>query len=142
MEVILLQDVKGVGKKGERVSVKDGYGQNFLIKQNLAAYPTAPEAKKISSQLQSVAAQQEQKIKKDRELAESLRGKTITIVSKAGEGQKLYGSVTKSDIADALKIDKNIINLEQPIRSLGTHTVRLDFGHGILSEVVVQVTPA
>ena len=128
MEVILKQDVNKVGKAGAIVKVKDGFARNFLLRNNLALLVTENNIKKLESEKQKNISQLE-KIKKGAlDLKERLSGISITIPALIQEEESLYGSVTSQDIAKALKeegfdIDKNIIMLNEPIKSLGIYEV-------------------
>ncbi|MCL4426032.1 MAG: 50S ribosomal protein L9 [Firmicutes bacterium] len=129
MKVILLEDVKNVGRKGAVVEVAEGYGRNYLLPRALAVAATSGQMKGW----QDVKAQE--KAREDRELSEAKRlagkidGAMLKLVARAGESGKLFGSVTSMTIAEALKanlkitLDKRKIALEEPIKSLGTFPV-------------------
>ena len=145
MKVILLADVKSVGKKGEVVTVADGYGQNFLIPRKLAS-PATDGAVKLRKKEQA-----EQSSKKAREVeaakavAEKLGSKPLVIKVKVGDGGKLFGSVTSSDIAKAVKdefgesVDKKKIHLPKPIRELGEHTVKARLYKGVQASLNISL---
>ncbi len=125
MKVILTQDVKNLGKKNQLVNVSDGYARNFLFKKNLAVEANAKNLNIMKDRKQSESS------KKDRELVEAnllqsrLEGKQVKIEVRAGEGGKLFGSITAKDIADAIAeqykadIDKRKIQLDEPIKNTG-----------------------
>lgn len=125
MKVILLKDVKGQGKKDDVVKVSAGYARNFLFKNNLAIEATAGNLNALKARQKKA----EQEEAAEKEAAEALKNKigkiTVTIKAKAGEGGRLFGSVTNKQIADTLKkdyghkVDRRKIELEDPIRSLG-----------------------
>ncbi len=123
MKVILLADVKGVGKKQEIVNVSDGYARNFLFPRRLATDATPGAAKELS-----------------------LRGKVITVVAKCGSQGRLYGSVTGAEIAEALKnqhgveVDKRKIDLAEPIRTVGETDVVVKLYPEISAKMIVRVT--
>ena len=129
MKVILREDVKSLGKQGEAVNVTDGYARNFLFPKNLAVEATEKGMKMVE------AAQKRQKsldLKEEsaaRELAATLATKEVKIKVKVGESDRLFGSVTTADIAEALAketkitIDKRLIKLEHPLKELGVYTV-------------------
>ena len=128
MQVILFADVKGLGRQGDTVKVADGYYRNFLKPKGLADEATASNARKyekVKKRQLELAAEQEADA---RALAKKLEDVTITIRAKAGEGDKLFGSVTHQDIADALQaqgyvVDRKHIEIEEHIKKLGMFTV-------------------
>jgi len=129
MKVIFLQDVKGHGKKGEVKEVADGYANNFLIPRGLAKAASDSNLKQLEH-LREIEQKQKAKEKREAEaLAQRLEALTLTIRTKAGEGGRLFGSITAKHIADELKkshnleIDKRKILLDEPIRSLGAMRV-------------------
>ncbi|WKY44497.1 50S ribosomal protein L9 [Eubacteriaceae bacterium ES2] len=145
MKVVLLENVKNVGNKGDIVEVKDGYGRNFLIK-NKKAMIGSDENIEAANQAK---ADEAQKMKEEREAAQKLAdtlGKTeICIVERAGEDGKLFGSVTSKDIAEHLetetgiKIDKRKIELDSPIRNVGRIEVKVKTYQGIIGNLTVVV---
>ncbi|MBE3577846.1 MAG: 50S ribosomal protein L9 [Limnochordales bacterium] len=127
MQVILTQDVKGLGSKGDTVKVADGYARNYLIPRGLAIEATKANLKQLAAQQAERARQLQRKEKEAEELARRLEATTVRIPARAGEGGRLFGSVTAADIAEALaklgiKVDKKQIELEGPIKQLGTYT--------------------
>jgi len=146
MEVILKQDVNKVGKAGAVVKVKDGYARNFLLRNNLALPVTENNIKRLESEKQKKISQLE-KIKKEAlDLKERLSSVSITITALVQEQEKesLYGSVTNQDIAKALKdegfeIDKNIIMLDEPIKSLGIYEVPVSLHAEVSASVKVWI---
>ena len=146
MEVILLQDVKGTGKKGQIVKVADGYGRNFLIKQKLAQIANNTN-KNIQKQADNAKAfHKEEERKAFRAEAEKLKGKNITISAKVGENGKLFGSITSQEIADTIKqqfsieIEKKKIIIPS-IKTIGAYDVKIRFAEGIetaLKATIVQ----
>ena len=146
MKVILTTDVPKLGKSGEMKSVADGYATNFLIPQKLAV----PAAGGAYRAWQHDIANREEKRQREREEAEiatnRISSTTLTMGVKVGEGGKLYGSITSKDIADALsrrgiEIDRHKIELEEPLKSLGTYKVAVKVYQGMTSEVTVVVEP-
>jgi large subunit ribosomal protein L9 len=146
VKVILTQDVAKLGKSGEMKSVADGYATNFLIPQKLAV----PAAGGAFRAWQHDIASREEKRKREREEAEiaanRIASTTLTMGVKVGEGGKLYGSITAKDIADALgrrgiDVDRHKIDLEDPLRSLGTYKVAVKVFSGLTPEVTVVVEP-
>ena len=146
MKVILTQDVSALGKSGELKDVTDGYARNFLIPQKLAV----PAAGGAYRAWQHDIASREDKRKREREEAEisanRIGGTTLTMGVKVGDGGKLYGSITAKDIADALArrgitVDRHKIDLEEPLKSLGTYKVAIRVLAGMTPEVTVVVEP-
>ena len=129
MKVILLEDVKKLGKKGDLIEVADGYARNYLLPRNLAREATEGGIK----QLKQEKAALENKKRKERQQAQALAAKlsemTVTLKVKSGEQGKLFGSVTSKDISEALKeqhdieVDRRKIELQEPIKSLGNYEV-------------------
>lgn len=145
MKVVLLENVKNVGNKGEIVEVKDGYGRNFLIKNKkgllgtpenieMAEKAKAEEAKRLEDEKKAAIA-----------LAKLIDDTEITVTERAGEDGKLFGSVTSKDIGEALetqksiKIDKRKIELDSPIRNVGRIEVKVKTYQGILGNLTVLV---
>ena len=146
MKVILTTDVPKLGKSGEMKNVADGYASNFLIPQRLAV----PAAGGAYRAWQHDIASREDKRQREREEAEiaanRISSTTLTMGVKVGEGGKLYGSITSKDIADALgrrgiDIDRHKIELEEPLKSLGTYKVAVRVYQGMTSEVTIVVEP-
>lgn len=144
MNVILKEDVKNLGKMGDVVTVKEGYARNFLFPKNIAVEANEKNVKALDHTKRQIL-DRAKKIKTDAEtMAAKFAGKTITIAAKAGEEEKLFGSVTTADIAEALKkdgneVDKKKIHLEEPIRRLGTYTVSVKVHPEVSADVTVQV---
>ncbi len=125
MKVIFLKDVKGKGKKGETKNVADGYAQNFLIKQGLAIEATQANLSSLNAQKKKEEKQAAEELAEAKALKEKLEKVTVEFTTKAGEGGRLFGSITSKQIAEELqkseniKIDKRKIELGDAIRSLG-----------------------
>lgn len=145
MKVILMEDVKGTGKKGEMVNVKDGYARNFLIPKGLAVEATAENINIMKAKKEAENIKKEKEKAKARELAEKLNSITVVIKTKAGENGKLFGSITSKDISDKLKsdykidIDKKKLNMPEPIKSLGTSVVEVKLYPEISAKLNVKV---
>ena len=146
MKVILTKEVPKLGKTGELKTVADGYAQNFLIPQKLAV----PASGGAYRAYQHDIASREDKRKREREEAEiaatRIASTTLTMGVKVGEGGKLYGSINNQDIADALgrrgiAVDKHKIDLDQPIKALGTYKVAIKVHAGMTPEVTIVVEP-
>lgn len=144
MKIILLQDVKGQGKKGELKDVNEGYARNFLIKKGLAIEATSTKINELNQKNQAAAYHKEEELKAMRALAKEINGKTFTLGIKVGQNGKVFGSVTAADISDCLKengyeIDKKKIVLEGPIKLVGTYTVGLKLAEGVAAKINVEV---
>jgi large subunit ribosomal protein L9 len=146
VKVILTTDVAALGKSGELKSVADGYAQNFLIPRKLAV----PAAGGAYRAWQHDIASREDKRQREREeadiVATRVAGTTLTMGVKVGEGGKLYGSITAKDVADALgrrgiSVDRHKVDLEEPLKSLGTYKVAVKVYPGMTPEVTVVVEP-
>jgi large subunit ribosomal protein L9 len=128
MQVILREDVDNVGKIGELVNVKEGFGRNYLLPRGLAVLATSRNVRRQNHE-QRVIEQQDSKRRKDAEaFKQKIEALTVTIAKQSGEEDKLFGSVTNREIADALQeqgveVDRKNISLEQPIKALGVYTV-------------------
>ena len=148
MKVILLQDVKGKGKKGQMLEVSDGYARNFMLPKKLAIEAT-PDA--INTMKMNDKATQE-RIAKEKaealELSKKLREMTLVVTAKGGGAGRLFGSVTNQEIADALaknsgiKLDKRKIVIADPIKSIGTYTVTCKLGYEINAPLTVKIEEA
>lgn len=146
MKVVLLEDVLKVGKAGDIVEVKDGYGRNFLIKTGKGVPGTKENIAKAKAAQAEKLRQQEEDRQAAIALAKDIDNMTITIKERAGEDGKLFGSVTSKDIAEALeaqkqiKIDKRKVMLAEPVRSVGRIEVRVKTYAGVEGNLTVEVT--
>ena len=147
MKVILLQDVKGKGKKGQMLEVSDGYARNFMLPKKLAIEAT-PDA--INTMRMNDKATQERIAREKAEAlatAKQLRELTVTVTAKGGGNGRLFGSVTNAEIADALakqgvKLDKRKIVLKDAIKNVGTYTATYKLGYEITAPLTVKVVEA
>ncbi len=145
MKVILEQDVKGQGKKGDLIEVSDGYARNYLLPRKLAVPATADNLNAMKLKEQARAAQIEKEKQQAREYAEKLKTITVTIEAKSGGKGKLFGAVTSKEISDALKeqhnieLEKNRIVQLEPIKTYGSFEVKCKLGHEISSTIKVMV---
>jgi large subunit ribosomal protein L9 len=144
MKVILKADIKELGRMGSVVSVKEGYARNYLVPKGLAVEALEKNVKALEHEKKKI----EQFARKIRGGAEDLAARisalSLTIKAKAGEEEKLFGSVTSMDIADALKsegfeIDKKKIGLEEPIKRLGSYTVPVKLHSDVSAQINIQV---
>jgi len=146
MKVFLREEVKNVGKIGEVVSVSDGYARNFLFPKKLAVEANTKNIKEFEHN-KRVIQERAAKIKDSwKATADNLSALTLEIKAKAGEEEKLFGSVTTMDIAEALKargfeIDKKKISLEEPIKRLGEYSVEVKIHPEVSATIKVQVVP-
>jgi large subunit ribosomal protein L9 len=144
MKVILREDVENLGKGGELVEVKNGFGRNFLIPRGLAVVANTKNIREVEHQ-KGVAAAKAAKLKASAEaVAKRLADTPITLKRKVGEQDKLYGSVTAMDIAEALagrgvQIDRRSIDLAEPIKSVGDHEVGVKLHSEVVGKVKVRV---
>lgn len=145
MKVILLQDVKSVGKKGDVINAKDGYARNFLFPKKLAKEATEGNIKVLEEQKTSKKLKQDEELKQAKALGEKISNLTVKIVSKAGDNGKLFGSITSKDIANELNkqhkinIDKRKINMDGTIKTLGTTTVEVKVYPKVSGSLKVEV---
>jgi large subunit ribosomal protein L9 len=146
MKVILTKEVLGLGDPGEVVEVKDGYGRNYLVPQGLAIAATKKNVATVEAEQKRIAVSQAKEAARIQGDAAKLTGVGVTIVTRAGEGGKLYGSVTNMDVAKALAdaghdIDRRRILMEQPIKRLGEHLIKVKLHPQVVVEVKVVVEP-
>ena len=146
MTIILTEDIENLGKAGDVVRVRAGYGRNYLIPKGLALQATERNRKRLEHERQVIARRREKMIKTVEEMKARLEELTVTIPKKAGEGEKLYGSVTNKEIAQALasqgiEMDRKAIHIEEPIKSLGIHTVTVKLPHSLTASLKVWVVP-
>jgi len=145
MQVLLIKDVKGLGKAGEVKEVKDGYGKNFLVGKGLAKVATNEVLKKHASEERKKAEEEAQEIEELKVLAKQLDKLKVTITKKIGNTGHLFGAVTKDEIAQALKeqhnieIDKKHINHKEAIKTTGTHNLDFKLGHAMHATIHLEV---
>ena len=148
MKVILLQDVKGKGKKGQMIEVSDGYARNYMLPRKIAAEATADAINTMRMNDKAAA----EKAAKERaaalETSKQLREMTLVVTAKGGGAGRLFGSVTNQEIADALKaktgitLDKRKIVISDPIKNVGTYTVQCKLGYEITAPLSVKIEEA
>ncbi len=145
MKVILLEDIKGVGKKDQIINASDGYARNFLLPKNKAVEANATNLSKLKQKEDSNQYKKEQDIKYAKELKEKLTKIVLKIPVKAGENGKIYGGVTAKEISESLEkdfnisIDKKKIKLEETIKVLGVINVEIKLYEGIIGTLKVHV---
>lgn len=147
MKVILQQDVKGQGKKGQLVEVSDGYARNFLLPRKLAVIATAENLNTMKQQEKAKKAQMAAEKAEAEAVSKKLEGLMVKISAKAGEGGRLFGAVTAKEISEALaaqhglNIAKTKLVLEDPIKSCGSYSLKCKLGHevtGVVNVLVVE----
>lgn len=145
MKVILKADVKGTGKKGQTVEVSDGYARNFLFPRGLALEASAGALKSLEEEKKAQERKAERIISDLKALRDRLEGQTVKVPARTGEGGRLFGSITNKDVADAITkflgkdFDRKVIELNTPIKTLGTFPVSLKFGHNISGTINVEI---
>lgn len=145
MKVVLLQDVKGHGKKGELCNVSDGYARNFLFPKKLAVEADNAALNELKNREQAAAHHKQEEINAAKATAEALNGKEIVIKAKAGSNGKLFGSVTSKEIAVEIKnklgieIDKKKMSVAD-IKNFGEYTAEIKLYQGIVAKINVKVT--
>ena len=146
MQVILKEDVHNLGKSGDLVNVKPGYGRNYLIPHGLAVIATEGNIKQIEHEKKLIAARNAKLAKDAQAVADKLAAIEVQIERQVGEEDKLFGSVNTRDIGEALadkgvKVDHKKIVLGDPIKTIGYHTVEVKLGNGVLGKIKVVVVP-
>lgn len=145
MEIVLLEDVKSLGKKGQLVKVNDGYARNYILPKKLGIEANAKNLNDLKLQKaneQRLAAQQ---LADARQFAEELKEKSITVSVKSGDGGRIFGSVSTKEIAKAakdqlgLELDKKKMNLPEPIKTLGTTLVPIRLHKDVIAQLAVKV---
>ncbi|HEY2729934.1 MAG TPA: 50S ribosomal protein L9 [Polyangia bacterium] len=144
MQVILRDDMDNLGKSGEVVNVKPGYARNYLLPRGFAIKATASDVKRVEHEKRVIAARTTKLAKEAQAEADGLSKVSVSIARAVGEEEKLYGSVTSRDIAEALgeqgvKVDSKKIHLEEPIKTLGLTEVQVKLGRGVNATIKVWV---
>ena len=145
MKVILNQDVKGQGKKGQLVEVSDGYARNFLLPRKLAVEANADNVNKMKLEEKAKKAREAAETAAAAAIAEQLKGCTVKIYAKSGSGGRLFGAVTSKEIAECLKaqygldVAKSKIVQEEPIKSFGTYDLKCKLGYEVAGNLHVVV---
>lgn len=148
MKVILLQDVKSLGKKGEIVEVSEGYARNMLLKKGLGKEATGQNMNDLKLQKANAEKVAREALEAAQALAKEMEGKSVKLTVKTGEGGRVFGSVSSKEVAEAMKkqlgyeIDKKKILMEAPIRNLGVTNVPIKLHTKVTAEIKVHVTEA
>ena len=147
MQVILKQDVDKIGRRGEIVDVSRGYVRNFLVPRGLAEVATPPKLEEARRQMEQAEERDRRLAERATEIAEILNKSVITIEARTGEDERLFGSVTAANIADAVQdargihLDRRRIRLAEPIKALGTHQVPVQVHGDVEASVKIIVVP-
>ena len=148
MEVILLEDVKSLGKKGEVVKVSDGYARNYIFKKNLGREATSKNLNELKLQKQHEEKLAKEKLDEARAFADELKDKSVTVAIKTGSGGRSFGSVSTKEINSAIKsqlgydIDKKKMSLDVPVKSPGTYNLTIKIDPKVTGELKVIVKDA
>jgi len=146
MKVILTDEIRGLGTRGDIVTVKDGYARNFLIPKKLAREATTGNLKSIEQEKKKWALLAAQEKDQAQKAADSVKGMKVTIPKRVGDTGQLFGSVTANEIADALvakgvQVEKRRIELDHPIKTLGVHDVEVRLHRDVTALIQVEVVP-
>lgn len=148
MDIVLLQDVKALGKKGQIVKVSDGYARNFILPKKLGVEATSKNLNDLKLQKANEAKVAAQELAAAKELAEKLEKLSVSLKMKAGEGGKAFGSISGKEIASAvseqlgLEIDKKKLVLPEPLKTFGVHEVPVKLHREVTAKLAVKVTEA
>ena len=146
MKVILLQDIRGKGKKGQMIEASDGYARNYLLPRKMAIEATADNINTMKMNDKAKAEQAAREKAQAQEFAEKLKEITVELHAKAGSGGRLFGAITSAEVSDALKqqhgitIDKKKIVQDEPIKSYGTFSMKAKLGYEITATISVHVS--
>ncbi len=147
MQVILRQDVEKIGQRGDIVDVSRGYVRNFLVPRGLAEVATAAKMEEARREIQEAEERDQRMAERAGEVAATLNKSVITIEARTGEDERIFGSITPANIAQAIerargiRIDRRRVKLEEPIRTLGTHQVPIQVHGEIEASVKIIVVP-
>ena len=148
MKVILTQDVKGKGKKGQMIEVSDGYARNYMLPRKIAVEATADNVNTMRMNDKALADRQAKERAEAMEISKKMKTLTVVVTAKGGGAGRLFGSVTTQEIADALKaqtgiaLDKRKIILDEPIKNVGVYTVKCKLGYEITGQFSAKVEEA
>jgi large subunit ribosomal protein L9 len=146
MKVILLQDIRGKGKKGQMIEASDGYARNYLLPRKMAIEATADNVNTMKMNDKAKAEQAAREKAQAQEFADRLKEITVEIAAKSGNGGRLFGSITSQEVSDALSkqygisIDKKKIVQDEPIKSFGTFSLKAKLGYEIVATITVHVS--
>lgn len=145
MQVILLEDVKALGKKGQIVNVNDGYARNFILPKKLGVEANGKNMNDLKLQKANEEKVKKEQLEQAKEFAKQVEATTVNVTIKSGEGGKTFGSVSTKEIVAAaekigLKLDKKKMMLDEPIRSLGSHIIQVKLHKDVIAKLTVKVT--
>lgn len=145
MKVILMQDVKGQGKKGDLVNVSDGYARNFLFPRKLASEATKAAINELKGQKDAASFRQQKELEEAQAICDKINQASVTIKAKAGENGKLFGSITNADIVENLKmtqhlvVDKKKLVMTEPIKATGVFEIPVKLHAGVTAKLKVTI---
>lgn len=145
MKVILIQDVKSLGKKGDIVEINDGYARNYVIPKKFGLEATNKNLNDLKLQKANEVKIAKEKLEQAKEFADQLKDKSVTLQMKTGEGGRLFGSISTKEIAKAVteqlgfQIDKKKMILDEPIKTLGTHIIKIKLHKEVVGQLAVKV---
>lgn len=148
MKVILLEDVKSVGKKGELVNASDGYAKNFLFPKKLAVEATKSNLNDFELKQKAEAKRKKEELEQAQNIAKELENKTVTVKVKTGENGKLFGSVTNKEVAEeivkqtGMEIDKKKVSIGDPIKMVGERTAVIKLHPKVSAEITIKIVEA
>ena len=148
MKVILLEDVKGTGKKGQVVNASDGHARNFLFPRKLAIEATAANLASLEAQQKKADHKLAQEVKVARELADKLQAKPVVIKAKVGDKGRMFGSISNKEVAEAIQsqigipVDKKKIVLTEPVKAVGNYTATAKLHPQVSAKIDFEVAPA
>lgn len=148
MKLILLSDVKALGKKGDLVDVAEGYASNFLLPRKLAMEASKGALTMLTEQKKAAQKREAQQVAETQEIAKLLESKPVAVKAKAGGNGRLFGTVTNADIAEAItqtfsvSVDKHKIEVKNAIKALGSYPVEIRLGKNIVAKTTVSVVAA
>ena len=148
MKVILTQDVRGQGKRGQMIEVSDGYARNFLLPRKLAQEATADNINTMRMNDKATQERQAKERAEAMEISKKMKDMTVVVTAKGGGAGRLFGSVTNTEVSEALakqagvQLDKRKIVLDEPIKSVGVYTVKCKLGYEINAELKIEVKEA
>lgn len=146
MRVLLQADVKGTGRKGQILEVKEGYARNFLLPRGLAVPATDSEVRRVRDRQEAEVRRKAREEEAAREEARKVQGARVVLRRRTGDGEHLFGSVTAAEVAEALRaaghpVDRKAVALSEPLRRLGSHAVRIRLHPRVSAEITVVIEP-
>lgn len=145
MKVILLQDIKGVGKKDEIINASDGYARNFLLPRKMAVEADKNNLNKLNVKKENEKQRKQNELENAKEIAEKMKTITLKIKAKSGENGKIFGGITSKEIAENLKeqyninVDKKKISIQETIKMLGNYFVEIKLHEGITAKLAISI---